>query len=309
MQAHYVPKFYLRGFTDPTTPARQEPYVHVYDVAQGRWRRRAPANLACIPDYYAATLPDGSMDQTLEAALARLEGEMADLLRRLVVGRIQLTAKERVRVAEFVAALMLRVPVAQDAIAAQIASEGRQQLEALHAAVQAEPALLDTLRRAVERSRRASDAAPAPSDVPFDPADLNPDDYEVEARRNAVLLRAFQSLEYLVPHVAAMGWGLLRAPTDQTFLTSDAPVYLWCPRGDASNTLADIARPDAQLTLPLTRELALYAAWDVPELSDRMTTAATVEQINIRSAAGATALFASRLEPVGMDRIVAARGR
>ena len=141
MRHHYIPKFYLKGFTDPDVPPRYEPFLHVYELAAGVWSRRAPVKLANEPDYYAIETAGGAKHQDIEKALSGLEGRVAELMRGPIARREPLSLQQRVQLAEFVGAMLVRVPGNQQAAAARIAEEGQQALADLYAAVQADPAL------------------------------------------------------------------------------------------------------------------------------------------------------------------------
>src|SRR5258708_2666975 len=81
MHAHLVPQFYLKLFLELETPIGQEPAVWRYDVRKGKAKRRAPSNMATIPDFYSSRggLPPG--DKTIEQLLGDVESKAASALR------------------------------------------------------------------------------------------------------------------------------------------------------------------------------------------------------------------------------------
>jgi hypothetical protein len=81
MDAHFVPEFYLKGFTDPDTPAGHKPYLWIYKIDERRWRKRAPKNVATEPDYYTFMDRDGNRQDNVEGFLADLEGRTATVIR------------------------------------------------------------------------------------------------------------------------------------------------------------------------------------------------------------------------------------
>ena len=53
---HYVPRCYLAGWVDPSTPAGQEPYVWVFNRGERKGRKKAPSNLFTETDLYTLKL-------------------------------------------------------------------------------------------------------------------------------------------------------------------------------------------------------------------------------------------------------------
>jgi len=304
MLAHYLPRFYLAGFTSAEVPVGQEPFVFFYDLAEGRWRRRSPANLARIPDYYAIEDSTGRRHQDIEAAFAVVEDRMADLLRRKIVLREELSVTDRVRIAEFVALLFLRVPVQQAIIADQLQRIGEENARRLYHFVREEPARLDEIKREIQRTTGV-EITPD-----FSVDDLDPDQYTVEPTRNAVIVQGFRLLDTLVPHLAAMGWGISFAPKGSSFVTSDAPVFLHADRSTSDSRPVAFTDEDVQITCALSSSLALYATPKIERLEYKEVTASAVEQINIRTAARAeTIIIANSEKPSGYPGLLQVLGR
>lgn len=297
MKAHYIPRFYLAGFVDPKCPKGHEPFLHVFEFAIGEWHRAAPKKVAVRLDYYALTLDTGEKHEDLEEALSKLESVTATLLRGKIAKREVLEDVERVHLAEFIATMLVRVPRTRDATAARMKREAGTLAAELHGAVLGDPALLERMKAEMAAEGR-------PLDPAFSVEDLNPDDYEIEASDGAVMVRTFMGLDVMIPHIAAMGWRVMRAPIDANFVTSDFPVYIRVPGGAAAGDIRDMLRDDVELTVPLTRDLALFASRSLSGLEYSDTTDTTVEQLNIRSTAHAETVYASGTAPSGIEKIL-----
>lgn len=106
---HYVPRFYLNGFTtgDP-------PMLWIYDKeASGKRRQAGTGDAALEKHYYSIIRDDGTRDSTtIEDAFAEFEDDSAPVLRAIRAGE-QLSAADRTRLASFMAVLMARVPLAR----------------------------------------------------------------------------------------------------------------------------------------------------------------------------------------------------
>jgi hypothetical protein len=260
LQAHYLPSSYLGGFTSADVPEGQDEFVHYYDLSQGRWRRRAPKNLARLPDYYALEDASGVKHQDIEAAFSKLEQIMVEhMLPKLRSGE-PLTSRDRVHIAEFVGSLFLRVPVQQEHIASQIAAIGEHYARTLYDAVRDDPGRLELMRAEIKR-----DTGVALSED-FSVDDLNPDEYIIEPDRNTVLITGFRALDGIVPALAAMGWAVASPAEGGAFVTSDAPVFLHSPRPPDDVYGTGFAQADVQVSCPLAGDIALVASWHHSEL-------------------------------------------
>lgn len=304
MLAHYLPRSYLSGFCSLEIPDRQEPFVYFYDLAQTRWRRRSPYNLARIPDYYAIEDHTGHRHQDVEQAFSVVEGRMSRLLREKLNARQELDLVERLHVAEFVATLFLRVPVQQAVVAEQLARIGEDKARRLYRYVREDPTRLDEIKEQIRRETGVEISAD------FGVDDLDPDEYTIEPSRNAVVIQGFRLLDEVVPSIASMGWGLSIAPEGHSFITSDAPVFLHADGDPGDQRPVSMMDADVQLSCPLTSSVALYASFNLAELEYREVAQNTVEQLNIRTAARAeTMLIANTEQPTGIDKIMEMLGR
>lgn len=84
MKQHYIPQFYLRGFTDPDTPEGYEPCVWVYPLSKRTWRKRGPGNVAAEAEYYTISTFVALMMVRIPAQ----HDNLADFMSRL--GRLEL---------------------------------------------------------------------------------------------------------------------------------------------------------------------------------------------------------------------------
>jgi Protein of unknown function (DUF4238) len=81
---HYVSKFHLREFCDPTSLGTADPWVWVGNISNRSVKRRAPKNVGTSPDLFDG--PGGLLqpEATLEDYLAKnVEGPASLALQRL----------------------------------------------------------------------------------------------------------------------------------------------------------------------------------------------------------------------------------
>src|ERR1700704_3168622 len=84
---HWIPKCYLRAWTDPNTPVGHNPYVHVFSKDGSASRKKSPENLFTETDLYTIHLPDGGRDLRLEQGLCGLEASFSTIRRDYLAKR------------------------------------------------------------------------------------------------------------------------------------------------------------------------------------------------------------------------------
>jgi hypothetical protein len=99
---HYIPKFYLKGFTD------QKGRLWVYEKFKAL-RQSRPKDEAHKPDYYAHT-ERGQRDETAEQILQRIESKAAPIVVKLANRHFKPTIEQMGHVYFFIAAMFARVP-------------------------------------------------------------------------------------------------------------------------------------------------------------------------------------------------------
>ena len=107
---HYIPRFYLKEFTDPETPDSWEPYVWVYEHASKEWKKKSPKNIASKPDFYSFVDQKGEKRDEIEKGLSIIEGKTASIYRDKICNRQYLLNQEKATIAEFIVLMVTRVP-------------------------------------------------------------------------------------------------------------------------------------------------------------------------------------------------------
>src|SRR4030067_3218450 len=101
---HFLPQFYLRGFSDDGKIVIQ------IEKLTGRSYRCSVKDAAAIRDYHKLDHPHFSDHNALEKKLAEVERQFATNLADVLVSGLS-TLQRRCRLVEFVALLRVRVPV------------------------------------------------------------------------------------------------------------------------------------------------------------------------------------------------------
>jgi hypothetical protein len=99
---HYVPKFYLKGFTE-------DKRLWVFERDQ-KFRESKPKNEAHRPDFYCFD-DSGQRDDSPEKALEQIESRAAPIVRKLANIEYDLTPENVADIVLFVAFMFVRTPV------------------------------------------------------------------------------------------------------------------------------------------------------------------------------------------------------
>jgi hypothetical protein len=211
---HYIPKFYLKGFTDTNGKLWVcEKFKPIRDSK--------PKLEAHRPDYYTHA-EKGERDETAENVLKQAESRAAPIIRKLANPQYVLTPETASHVMTFVAFMFTRVPSWRehlDNIAAQVAMNGLRRAasdkEKFHqSCIDLEKAKRTSLGVDFEKLRQ----------------DILGETFDIRQGSIAFNLGAmFTSAFAAAKELAAMGYQALYAPEGKSFLTSDSPVFTLQP--------------------------------------------------------------------------------
>jgi hypothetical protein len=242
---HWIPRSYLRAWTDPASPAGQEPFVHVFSKDGGSHRKKAPNNLFAATDLYTIKRPDGGRDLHLEHGLADLESGFALLRKDFLFARRSLPVQRHVKLMAFVAAMHSRTPSFSDhhmKFWDEVRSIGEQVERQMKTATPEEK------QRAASVSFPSSQSRPTLSMENVRQITENPMRYTL----------GFVGVE--LPHLVKMHSTILCTDSDPGFITSDAPVIWFDPDWHKkpplfrSPSLSDLR---LEITLPISPDQLL----------------------------------------------------
>jgi hypothetical protein len=107
---HYLPQFYLQGFTKPPNGKKQG-LLRVVDFFSGNCFFSSPKDVANIRDYYTIESPDGEPDPIIETQVfGQIDGQAATIIREIVSRRALPMGGEWAALCRFVASLDTRIP-------------------------------------------------------------------------------------------------------------------------------------------------------------------------------------------------------
>lgn len=266
---HYIPQFYLKGFTDPDTPEAYKPYVWVYSLEKSAWQKRAPNNVARKSGYYTLVDESGEPTEELETELSHLEGNAARVIRS-VLERREMRVEDCAHLATFVASMRLRVPATagriNSAISEVFATILANDFEYFSANPEAFAAFKDE-----------SDL----EDIALD--DLNPEKNRIHLETSSVVALTLSPLKEVARIIARMKWVFAVAQPGDCFITSDSPFFMVDMKNNSQFYGDGLCNENIEVSLPLTQTVAFFATWGGDGYQYAAAPSSFVEQINIRS--------------------------
>jgi hypothetical protein len=283
-RAHYVPRFYLTSFAQPSRVAGRGKSLWVLDVRTGRVSLRSPKNKVFVErGLYdgAGGYKDGT---TMEQRLSVMEGAAAEAIREYVARPQGQRGAIPWEVIRFIAWQAARTPAMremhqrwadEDTGAGELAEPPPPGWQAIT------PVERDlTLRHVPTGAVETVSSSEAVRRLRTGAWRLVMTDEDF--REGAGL----QARYFEVRHLPRLLWLTLDAPAEEPFITSDRP----CAWGFNDELDADpswLCHPDVQLVAPLTPRVALLGVH--PRQAPMWTSAPTAADVN-----GAIARFATR---------------
>jgi hypothetical protein len=141
------------------------------------------------------------------------------------------------------------------------------------------------------RSRVPSEVEPANkffSEIIQDVVDPRREHWEITAEYPWTLVHVLRAGMECGEIIMRMGWRIATSDPPNFFITSDRPVAVIDPSYRGGFWGVGLANQDVEVTIPLSRTVALIAGWKYPGKGPAEAPVGLVEQINIRTSQSAT---------------------
>ncbi len=299
---HYIPRFMQRRFA--LDPRAKSARIYRLELSSGRAEKVNVTNNAVKSRYYRIVREDGSVDDSADEVLDRLESDAAPVIAKLAEGPLERDLSLVQKLALFILTLKQRTP------------EGREQLR-------------ENDRRVAELWLEAqlSDRQGYLERMVADGESIDEVDRErlrllerlrsgeqlIESTPSREIALMFISLEETSKALLSqVGWTLLRAPAGSSFVLSDHPVAHFDPTPKFEGAGAGfLSSPTAITTVPLDPAFAVLlqpqepAGWGEVEVES-----SDVDEINLLTYAWASeAIYGPSQEAVTRVRMLAKRKR
>lgn len=253
---HYLPRFYLAGFS-------KEGKLWVHDKERDAYERRNPKTLATRRYYYSVANEKGEKDPTVEHVLGLVENTAAQIIAKLDAGK-KINYWDKIHLAQFVALMKFRVPAFEHYFADVSEASIKQKMKDDFPSVEAVQEKLEELGTDdPANSKQAEDIFRGLQDPKYRIVSNS------AARIAAMLIFTLEISRML----ALLEWIFVVAPEGTSFVTTDDPVFVLGPSGLPPDppkewsgeinpfSLAGegFASPGTQTVIPLSQRVYLVA--------------------------------------------------
>lgn len=245
---HFLAQSYLRGFA---TGSGRKTILYAYERKKTTPLRQHPSKVARQANYYSVRKPDGSIDDSVEHFLSRVEAEAIPVLRSLASQTMQPGWAERERLAFFIALQELRVPWVRENHQ-QMYGQMMDWLTKAHARV---PGLMERYLKEMEEKGQDLKGVTADSLREF----LDRGEYTLTVDPLFSLQIMIKFAPMLYGYYREMKWTVLRAGESHPFVTCDNPVVKIDPT--AQGPIA-FMNPHLEIRFPLSRTACLLITHD-----------------------------------------------
>jgi hypothetical protein len=255
MGQHYIPQYYLNGFSDPFNPT----HIWVYEKGTQRIFCTTTENVA---------KENRRWPEAVEQHLAnRIEGPARPVLDKMR-DRQPITANDKQAFSDYMVIMVKRVPAGLERMRANFPATRERVFAQLNAEI---------LRLIQKDPSRKNIFQQLLLGLPALKAKYE-NEFPVEVWHNTLNLDSVPRVRAMLP---AMTWTFLTSDKKQPFLTSDNPFFFFEELG--------IGRPESQITFPISSGVALRATWR-KDLTEGYVQAkdADIRKINRRTASAAT---------------------
>jgi hypothetical protein len=284
-RGHFVPEFYLANFSDPD----RDPYIWVMFPDRPGWHVRKPGSaFARRKDMYGGISVRRSPGraQEMEDALQQVETAAANIIRKKVVKQRSISARERSDLAFFFGTMWMRVPSQHERIHSFVSEHGQRMLDARLLQMQRDPALLNEEKaRFREKTGISADG--------FSNEDCVPGKYKLAIPMQEAISTALGLAPAIASQLSRMGWMFAVTREPDWFVTSDHPFCILDSTKSPPTEGVGLRSPNVEITLPLSRNIALIASWRHTGERWRLFGARMAEEVNCRTVRSASRFVAA----------------
>jgi hypothetical protein len=256
-QHHYIPQFYLKGFTYN----RRKPKLFCFDFKTRKAFDTPPVNIAVERDFNRVDIPGHAID-ALEKGFAAEETILSAALARIIEQRSIAEPEDRSALFHLMSVLATKHPAMRENMRSFHEEISRRMLDVLVSS-------RDIWEHQTQKAHEAGFLKDKPV-LTFDAFKefARRGDFRIEVATEAHLAREFAMRETVYPYLASRKWILVFAPPESAgFITSDHPVSLsWSdPKMRAAVLPPGFDSEQSQVLFPISREMAMLGAFKIEE--------------------------------------------
>lgn len=220
---HIIPQCYLKQFVDPNTPTGYEPYVWIFEREAKVGKKKAPKNILAETDFYTF-----KGDYTIERTLAQIESDYAVIFEKKIKNKIPLSPYEHLIFCAFVAAMLQRT------------LKQKENIE-------------NFMDQVIDHAKQMEMAHGVPPKTSLE--------WE-EQKKDAHKLSVMEMIPEITKILYKMNLAFLCANKRATFITSDAPAFLFNSKLQFQRFYGPgLGQKHVEVRLPLSPETSVIFSW------------------------------------------------
>lgn len=252
---HYLPQFYLAGFTPS---GQKDDFLHVLDMETGKAWKSRPAGVAHQSDYYR--LDEGAPDPfAFEKGLSQFEGQAAATLKIVLAQQCIPDFDHRVTLMNLIALSAIRVPSQRNMLA-----DAQKRLAKLTSQL-----MVNTPETWEGLKARANAAGYEVGDIPYGEMRdfiLDESRYTIELSREGQIMTMFEALDAIIPLLLDRKWSMAIAGEGAgDFICCDDPVARHWTIDEHPPIVPGFGLKHSFIVVPLDRKTALIGEWEGDE--------------------------------------------
>jgi hypothetical protein len=290
---HFIPRFYLEGFIDPTN----EPYLWIYDKESDEIRKASTRDAGLRSHFYSYPKKGGTRDSdSFEKAVSSIESQAAPLFQK-IIRREQLNNDERSVMSFFRALTITRVPSFREKLHQHAAEVMR--------VVARKFVLNEEIQKSVQAEFEGKGESASINNIKEAARLMREGKMDVEVLPHYSLPHILELAMELAPLIHQMNWIYIVAHGSYRFATSDNPVVYVDPKHDPESPMGvGLGNQNIEVSFPISRDLALLAGWKELGREYQKGTDARVRNINYRTIANAERFVYASERNGGLAKLV-----
>ena len=212
---HYIPQFYLRGFSEGSGKRCQ---IKVMESENGRIFETNPKNVCTERDFNRIEIP-GFKPDALEGMLSNFEGQVATAIRNISESRV-FDGEDRIVVLNLIAALAVRTPHFRENIRQFMEQVCKQMMGLTLASKERWEGQMEQMKRA---GRDVDESLSYEEICEFHKSD----EYKVGLKQEFQIGLEFRGVNTVIPPLMDRNWSLyITNESIGHFITTDRPVVI-----------------------------------------------------------------------------------
>ena len=294
IRQHYIPKFYLKGFTKS---GKETDCLHVIEQKTGKQYKARPSELAVQKDIYTLdTDYDDEVKYGVENILSIVESDVASIIPQIIKNEELPSGKNYDLLMEFIAIMESRVPRGIGRTKRLYDQTVRLIGKFLTANKKKFNAQMNVLRESGESIENVSYEKVREL--------VDSGTYDVTVDQNTLMKHFIEAVNTIYPSLRARTWSIYKiSMSEHYFICSDHPVFLgWTtlPEGKWMQHAPGHELKNTHVTFPLNKEYAIRGVFEgesgIIQCSDEQ-----IALINSQVACRADRIYSCRQDFVWRD--------